>query len=64
MIFGEFSPATPEITLLIMICVVLVVDLFVEDERRADHILANDRIACDNRVVGCGKRAISANVII
>jgi NADH-quinone oxidoreductase subunit N len=35
MIFGEFSPATPEITLLIMICVVLVADLFVEDEKRA-----------------------------
>jgi len=35
MIFGEFSPATPEITLLIMICVVLMADLFVEDEKRA-----------------------------
>ncbi len=35
MIFGEFSTATPEITLLIMICVVLVVDLFVEDEKRS-----------------------------
>lgn len=35
MIFGEFSPATPEITLLIMICVVLVADLFVDDEKRS-----------------------------
>ena len=35
MIFGQFSTATPEITLLIMICVVLVVDLFVEDKNRS-----------------------------
>lgn len=35
MIFGEFSPATPEIILLIMICIVLVADLFVKDERRS-----------------------------
>jgi len=34
MIFGQFSPAMPEITLLILICVVLVADLFVEDEKR------------------------------
>lgn len=35
MIFGQFSPAAPEITLLIMICIVLIADLFVEDEKRA-----------------------------
>jgi NADH-quinone oxidoreductase subunit N len=35
MIFGQFSTATPEITLLIMICIVLVADLFVEDEKRS-----------------------------
>jgi len=35
MIFGQFAPATPEITLLIMICVVLVADLFVDDEKRS-----------------------------
>ena len=35
MIFGDFSAATPEITLLIMICIVLVADLFVEDVKRA-----------------------------
>ena len=34
MIFGEFSSATPEITLLILICVVLIADLFVKDEHR------------------------------
>ncbi|MBT6211505.1 MAG: NADH-quinone oxidoreductase subunit NuoN [Woeseia sp.] len=33
--FGQFSPATPEIMLLILLCVILIVDLFVEDERRA-----------------------------
>jgi len=32
--FGEFSPAAPEITLLIMLCVVMVVDLFVDDEKK------------------------------
>ena len=35
MIFGQFSPAAPEITLLIMICVVLITDLFVEDKDRS-----------------------------
>ncbi len=35
MMFGQFTPAAPEITLLIMLCVVLVVDLFVKDEGRA-----------------------------
>ena len=35
MMFGQFSPASPEISLLILICVVLVVDLFVKDERRS-----------------------------
>jgi NADH-quinone oxidoreductase subunit N len=35
MIFGEFTAAAPEITLLCMICIVLVVDLFVKDEGRA-----------------------------
>ena len=35
MIFGQFSPATPEITLLILICVVLITDLFVKDEGRS-----------------------------
>jgi len=35
MIFGQFTAAAPEITLLFMICVVLVVDLFVKDESRA-----------------------------
>jgi NADH-quinone oxidoreductase subunit N len=34
MIFGEFTAAAPEITLLIMICVVLIADLFVSDENR------------------------------
>ncbi len=34
MIFGEFTPAAPEITLLTLICVVLVADLFVKDEQR------------------------------
>jgi NADH-quinone oxidoreductase subunit N len=34
MIFGEFSAAAPEITLLALICVVLVADLFVKDEQR------------------------------
>ncbi len=34
MIYGQFSAAAPEITLLIMICVVLVADLFVQDENR------------------------------
>jgi NADH-quinone oxidoreductase subunit N len=33
--FGQFSPATPEIMLLILLCVILIVDLFVEDEKRA-----------------------------
>ncbi len=35
MIFGQFSPAMPEIILLILICVILVTDLFVTDESRA-----------------------------
>ncbi len=34
MIFGEFSAASPEITLLTMICIVLLADLFVKDEQR------------------------------
>ena len=34
MLFGEFSVAAPEITLLILICVVLIADLFVNDEQR------------------------------
>ena len=33
--FGQFSPATPEIILLILICVILIADLFIEDEKRA-----------------------------
>ena len=32
--FGQFSPATPEILLLIFLCSILVVDLFIEDEKR------------------------------
>ena len=32
--FGEFSPAAPEITLLILLCIVMVVDLFVDDEQK------------------------------
>ena len=35
MIFGQFTPAAPEIVLLTMLCVVLLVDLFVKDEGRA-----------------------------
>ena len=35
MIYGEFTAAAPEITLLILICVVLVADLFVTDENRS-----------------------------
>ena len=35
MIFGQFSPAMPEITLLILICVVLIADLFVKDADRS-----------------------------
>jgi NADH-quinone oxidoreductase subunit N len=34
MLFGQFTAAAPEIVLLTLICVVLVVDLFVDDERR------------------------------
>ncbi len=34
MLFGEFSVAAPEITLLMLICVVLITDLFVKDEQR------------------------------
>jgi NADH-quinone oxidoreductase subunit N len=34
MIFGQFTAAAPEITLLTLICVVLVADLFVRDEQR------------------------------
>ena len=34
MIFGQFSVAAPEITLLTLICIVLVADLFVKDEQR------------------------------
>lgn len=34
MLYGQFSAASAEITLLIMICVVLVVDLFVKDKKR------------------------------
>ena len=34
MIFGEFSAAAPEITLLALICIVLLADLFVKDEQR------------------------------
>jgi len=34
MLFGEFSVAAPEITLLMLICVVLIADLFVKDEQR------------------------------
>jgi NADH-quinone oxidoreductase subunit N len=34
MIFGEFTAAAPEITLLTLICVVLIADLFVKDEQR------------------------------
>ena len=33
--YGEFTPASPEITLLILLCVVMLVDLFVKDESRA-----------------------------
>lgn len=32
--FGQFSPATPEIMLLILLCVILIADLFIEDEQR------------------------------
>jgi len=32
--FGQFSPASPEIMLLILLCVILVADLFIEDEKR------------------------------
>jgi len=35
MFFGQFTQAAPEITLLIMICVVLVADLFVKDVNRS-----------------------------
>jgi NADH-quinone oxidoreductase subunit N len=34
MIFGQFSAAAPEITLLTLICIVLIADLFVKDEQR------------------------------
>ena len=34
MIFGDFSAAAPEITLLTLICVVLIVDLFLKDSQR------------------------------
>ena len=34
MTIAEMLPAAPEITLLISICVVLVVDLFISDEQR------------------------------
>ena len=34
MLFGEFSVAAPEITLLMLICVVLIADLFIKDEQR------------------------------
>jgi len=34
MIYGEYSAAAPEITLLILICVVLIADLFIKDEQR------------------------------
>ena len=34
MIFGQFTAAAPEIVLLFLICVVLVADLFIRDERR------------------------------
>jgi NADH-quinone oxidoreductase subunit N len=34
MLFGKFSVAAPEITLLMLICVVLIADLFVKDEQR------------------------------
>lgn len=34
MLFGEFSAAAPEITLLALICVVLIADLFVKDEQK------------------------------
>ena len=34
MLFGELSVAAPEIMLLMLICVVLIADLFVEDEQR------------------------------
>ena len=32
--FGQFTPAAPEIVMLTLICVVMVVDLFVDDERK------------------------------
>ena len=35
MSFAELAPALPEIVLLTLICVVLVVDVFIDDERRA-----------------------------
>lgn len=34
MLFGSFTPAAPEIVLLTMLCVVLLFDLFVNDEQR------------------------------
>ncbi|MEE8305813.1 MAG: NADH-quinone oxidoreductase subunit NuoN [Gammaproteobacteria bacterium] len=34
MIFGQFSAAAPEITLLMLICIVLITDLFVKDQQR------------------------------
>ena len=34
MIFGDFSAAAPEITLLTLICVVLITDLFLKDSQR------------------------------
>jgi len=34
-LFGQFAPAAPEIMLLILICVVMLVDLFVEDPKRS-----------------------------
>ena len=34
MMFGAFTAASPEIVLLTLICVVLVADLFVDEERK------------------------------
>ena len=38
--FTVISAAAPEITLLIMICVVLIADLFIKDENRVGYVLA------------------------
>ena len=46
MMFGAFTAASPEIVLLTLICVVLVADLFVDEERKVITFWLSNGVSC------------------